>query len=80
MIIKKFQARTETEAIIQARDELGKNAVVMNIKTITPRGVYRLLRKPVVKVPAAVDEGKLTVVKKEKRQSKRIRKLYTILI
>ena len=58
MIIKKFQARTETEAIIQARDELGKNAVVMNIKTITPRGIYRLFRKPVVEVTAAVDEGK----------------------
>lgn len=58
MIIKKFQASTETEAILKARDELGKNAVVMNIKTITPRGIYRLFRKPVVEVTAAVDEGK----------------------
>ncbi len=30
----------------------------MNIKTITPRGIYRLFRKPVVEVTAAVDEGK----------------------
>lgn len=58
MIIKKFQASTETEAIMRARDELGKDAVVMNIKTISPRGIYRLFRKSVVEVTAAVDESK----------------------
>jgi flagellar biosynthesis protein FlhF len=66
VIIKKFQAGTETEAILLAKDELGKDAIVMNIKTISPRGVYRLFRKPVVEVTAAVDEaGILAAEKKE---------------
>ncbi|BCJ95227.1 flagellar biosynthesis regulator FlhF [Anaerocolumna cellulosilytica] len=66
MIIKKFQAGTETEAILLAKDELGKDAIVMNIKTISPRGVYRLFRKPVVEVTAAIDEaGILAAEKKE---------------
>lgn len=57
MIIKKFQANTETEAIMLAKEELGKDAIVMNIKTIAPKGIYKLFRKPVVEITAAVDEN-----------------------
>lgn len=57
MIIKKFQANTETEAIMLAKDELGKDAIVMNIKTISPKGIYKLFRKSVVEITAAVDEN-----------------------
>ena len=58
MIIKKYQAQTEEEAILQARDDLGKDAIVMNIKKIKPKGVYKLFKKPVVEVTAAVDDAK----------------------
>ena len=34
MIVKKFQAPTEREAIIKAQEELGSTAVVLNVKTI----------------------------------------------
>lgn len=57
MIIKKFHANTETEAIMLAKEELGKEAIVMNIKTVSPKGIYRLFRKPVVEITAAVDEN-----------------------
>lgn len=57
MIIKKFQANTETEAIMLAKGELGKDAIVMNIKTISPRGIYKLFRKPIVEITAAVDDN-----------------------
>lgn len=57
MIIKKFQANTETEAIMLAKEELGKDAIVMNIKTISPRGIYKLFRKPLVEITAAVDDN-----------------------
>ena len=36
MIVKKFQAETETEAILKAKDELGSGAVVLNVKTLKP--------------------------------------------
>ena len=57
MIIKKFQANTETEAILLAKEELGKDAIVMNIKTVSPKGIHKLFRKPLVEITAAVDEN-----------------------
>ncbi len=56
MIIKKFQAETETEAILLAKEELGKDAIVMNMKTIKPKGLYRFFKKPMVEITAAVDD------------------------
>ena len=57
MIIKKFQAGTETEAIMLAKDELGKDAIVTNIKTVKPKGLYRFFKKPTVEVTAVVDDN-----------------------
>jgi len=57
VIIKKFQANTEKDAIMLAKEELGKDAVIMNIKTISPKGIYKLFKKPVVEVTAALDEN-----------------------
>lgn len=57
MIIKKFQANTETEAIMLAKEELGKDAIVMNIKAISPKGIYKLFRKSLVEITAAVDDN-----------------------
>lgn len=57
MIIKKFQANTETDAIMLAKEEMGKDAIVMNIKTIAPKGVYKIFRKPLVEITAALDDS-----------------------
>ena len=67
MIIKKFKAKSENEAILMAKDELGSDAIVMNIKTKKPRGIMRLFKKSEVEITAAVDESdkKDTVEKKE---------------
>lgn len=40
-----------------AKDDLGKNAIVMNIKTIKPRGLFKIFSKTTVEVTAAVDEN-----------------------
>lgn len=56
MIVKKFQAPTEMEAIIKAREELGCTAVVLNIKSIKQRGLARLFKKDAVEVTAALEE------------------------
>ena len=47
MLIKKFEAATETEAIMLAKEALGKDAIVMNMKKVTPKGIFKLFRKPV---------------------------------
>ena len=59
MIVKKFQAETETEAILKAKDELGSGAVVLNVKTLKQRGVFRLFKKDVVEVTAALRKKNL---------------------
>lgn len=67
MIIKKFQANSETEAIMMAKADLGKDAIVMNIKTIKPKGIFSIFRKTLVEVTAAVDK----VSEKEKRETEK---------
>ncbi len=57
MIIKKFQAQTEKEATLMAKEELGSDAIVMNIKTIKPKGIFSLFKKPRVELTAAIDEN-----------------------
>ncbi len=56
MIIKKFLAKTEQDAIEMAKKELGNNAVVMNIKKVHPKGIAKLFIRPKVEVTAALDE------------------------
>ncbi len=70
MIIKKFTASTETEAIMLAKEELGMDAIVMNIKKNLPKGIYKLFRKPSVEITAAVDENIVYQQKKEEVQKR----------
>ena len=56
MIIKKFQASTETEAMMMAKEEMGSSAVIMNIKTIKQRGLARFFKNDIVEVTAALEE------------------------
>lgn len=57
MIIKKFQAQTEKDATLMAKEELGPDAIVMNIKTIKPKGIFSLFKKTRVELTAAIDEN-----------------------
>lgn len=56
MVIKKYIAKTEEAATALAREELGKDVVIMNVKKNTPKGITRLFRRESVEVTAAVDE------------------------
>lgn len=56
MVIKKYIAATEEEAIGLAKAELGEDAVIMNVKTMIPKGISKLFKKPSVEITAAVDE------------------------
>lgn len=56
MIIKKFLANTEKDAIEMAKQELGGNAVVMNIKKVRPKGLAKLFVRSKVEVTAALEE------------------------
>ena len=56
MIIKKYLAKTEKDAIEMAKSELGNNAIVMNIKKVRPKGLAKLFVRGKVEVTAALDE------------------------
>lgn len=56
MLIKKYQGASETEAIIKAKEELGSNAIVLNMKTIKHMGIIKLLKKDYVEITAALEE------------------------
>lgn len=56
MIIKKFQGKTEEEAIALAKKELGNNVTIMSVKNVKPKGLFSFLRKPLVEINAAIEE------------------------
>lgn len=56
MIIKKFTAKTEKEATMQAVSELGSSVVIMNVKTIKPKGFFAFFKPSVVELTAAIEE------------------------
>lgn len=56
MIIKKFTAKTEEEALKQAKAELGENIVIMNVKTIAAKGFFGFFKKPQVEVTVAKEQ------------------------
>jgi len=57
MVIKKYQADTEQDAIILAKEDLGSSAIVMNIKKVQPKGLFKFLFKGKVEVTAAIDDN-----------------------
>lgn len=56
MIIKKYQAKTENEAMNLARAELGESCVSLNVRTVKQKGIMKLLKAPFVEVTVALEE------------------------
>ena len=65
MTIKKFQGRTEEEAIAKAKEEFGAGTVIMNVKEVRPKGFFRSFKTSMVEVTAAIEE---TEIKSSARQ------------
>jgi flagellar biosynthesis protein FlhF len=56
MTINKFQGKTKDEAIEKAKQEMGSNAVIMNVKEIKPKGLFAVFKSSTFEVTAALDE------------------------
>ena len=56
MIVKKYKADTETAAILAAKEDLGPEAVVLNVKTMKQRGFDRFFKHDYVEITAALEE------------------------
>lgn len=60
MIIKKFQGKTEEDAVNIAKKELGQNIVIMNVKEIKRKGLFRFLKARMMEVTVALEEENVT--------------------
>lgn len=56
MIVKKYTGKDETEAVMKAKDDLGSNAVVLNVRTMKQRGLAKIFKKDFVEITAAFEE------------------------
>lgn len=56
MIIKKFQGKTENEAVETAKKELGGNIVIMNVRNVRKKGLFSFLAPQKVEVTVALEE------------------------
>lgn len=56
MVIRKFIATTEEEATKLAKEELGEDVVIMNVKQVSAKGIMKFFRKPSVELTAAIDD------------------------
>lgn len=56
MTINKYQGKTKEEAVEKAKQELGPNAVVLNVKEIKPKGIFKALKSSTFEVTAAMEE------------------------
>ncbi len=56
MIIKKYTGATQQEAMLLAKNELGPDAIVTNVRKIVPKGLRRLFKKTSFEITAAIDD------------------------
>lgn len=56
MIIKKFQGKTEAEAVETAKKELGNNVVIMNVRSVKSKGIFSFLKPQLTEVTVALEE------------------------
>ena len=56
MTINKYQGKTKEEAVEKAKQELGAGAVVLNVKEIKPKGMFKMFKSTLYEVTAAVEE------------------------
>ena len=56
MIIKKFQGKTEAEAVENAKKELGSAVVIMNVRSVKRKGLFSFLLPQLTEVTVALEE------------------------
>ena len=54
--LKKFQAKTEEEAVSAAKREMGENVVIMSVRNLKKKGLLSFLKKPVVEITVGMEE------------------------
>ncbi|WZL82906.1 flagellar biosynthesis protein FlhF [Vallitaleaceae bacterium 9-2] len=66
MNIHKYKGQTEKEAMTAIKAELGPEALIVSVKHVRPKGIFKLFRKSFVEVTAAIDDRKISEENVEK--------------
>ena len=69
MTINKYQGKSEEEAIEKAKQEMGDDVVVLNVKVIKPKGLLQSFKRPIYEVTAALEEKEKKVTPMQALQS-----------
>lgn len=64
MIIRKFEGKTEEEATLLAKKELGENVIIMNVKEIKPKGIFKIFKHSSFEVTGAIDDTNIQIQNK----------------
>lgn len=56
MTINKYEGKTKEEAIEKAKQELGEAAVVLNVKEIKPKGMFKMFKETVYEATVAMEQ------------------------
>ncbi len=56
MIIKKFQGKTEAEAVENAKKELGNSVVIMNVRNVKRKGLLNFVMPQIIEVTVALED------------------------
>ncbi len=61
MIIKKFQGKTEAQAVESAKKELGSGVVIMNVRNVKSNGIFSFLKPQMVEVTVALEDEPVNI-------------------
>ncbi|NBJ93496.1 flagellar biosynthesis protein FlhF [Parablautia muri] len=70
MIIKKFQGKTEAQAVESAKKELGNGVVIMNVRNVKNSGILSFLKPQVVEVTVALEDEPMNMIAPKKVEVK----------
>ncbi len=57
MKIKKYEGTNEQEVMERVKDELGPDALILNVKRVQPKGIFALFRKTKIEISAAYENN-----------------------
>src|SRR5699024_4571590 len=79
MRVKKYTATTMNNALVQIKEELGPDAVILNSKPIKKGGIFGLFQKKHIEVIAALDENPV-IKKREATEVLHINRVYRVVV
>jgi flagellar biosynthetic protein FlhF len=56
MKIRRYIAKSNQEAILKVKMDLGNDALILNTRKVRPKGLFKIFAKPMIEVLAAIDE------------------------